>query len=99
MRIITDIMSLFVSLKSNDWKDIKHVISEIKTMLSKFVRIPTLLSVPSHCQIQENDRVEKFTDMGNKLDQKDVPVTSKITRARIKRTKMQGRAFESNRRV
>ena len=85
--IITDSMSLFSALRSNDWRDTDPILAEIKEKLQNIESRPTLLWVPSHCRIPGNDRADKLADMGTKLSQKEVPVTGKITRARIKREK------------
>ena len=45
---------------------------------------PTLLWVPSHCNIEGNDRADELAELGTKLNQTGVPVTDKIVKARIK---------------
>ena len=46
-----------------------------------------MLWVPSHCQIPGNDEADRLAELGTKLSQSEVPVTSKITQARIRREK------------
>ena len=82
--IVSDSMSLFSALKSNNWRDTDPVLAEIKEKLRKIQKTPTLLWVPSHCKIEGNDKADELADLGTKSNQTDVPVTSKIIKAKIK---------------
>ena len=85
--MVSDSMSLFSALKSNNWKDTDPILAEVKEKLRRVGKTPTLLWVPSHCRIEGNDMADKLAGHGTKMDQKEIGVTSKIVKARIKREK------------
>ena len=82
--IISDSMSMFQALKSNNWKDTDLFMREIKDKLAKIEGETTLLWVPSHCEIHGNDKADRLADRGTRLDQSDVPVSQKIVIAKIR---------------
>ena len=54
--MVSDSMSLFSALKSNNWRDTDPILMEIKEKLRKLQKTPTLLWVPSHCMIEGTTR-------------------------------------------
>ena len=85
--IITDSMSMWMALKTDDWKNKDYHLAEIKTKLADISSRITLLWVPSHCKIPGNDRADELANQGTKLSQQGVPVSCKIMKARIRRKK------------
>ena len=83
--IITDSMSMWMALKTDDWKNKDYHLAEIKTKLADISSRITLLWVPSHCKIPGNDRADELANQGTKLSQQGVPVSCKILKARIRR--------------
>ena len=85
--IISDSMSMLQALKSNDWKNCDHLVREIKDKLDKIDSKTTLLWVPSHCDIPGNERADHLANQGTKMDQKEIEISEKIVKARIRRRK------------
>ena len=85
--VITDSKSMWMALKSDNWKEKDHHLAEIKNKVNEISSKITLLWVPSHCKIPGNDRADELANQGAKLDQQGVPVSCKIVKARIRRKK------------
>ena len=85
--IITDSQSMVMAIKTNDWKDDDFHLSEIKAKLRKIDCNLSLLWVPSHCNIPGNEKADQLANLGTKMSQLRVPVSEKIMKARIRRTK------------
>ena len=83
--IITDSMSMWQALQSNNWKDDDYHLHQIKSKVRAVDSKITLLWVPSHCNIEGNERADKLADQGTKEPQNEVPLSEKIVKARIRR--------------
>ena len=85
--IVTDSMSLHAALRANNWKDRDPWLKQIKEVLH---RIPTqvcFIWIPSHIDIDGNERADQLANAGTSLTQTDIPVTHKIVKAKIKSRK------------
>ena len=85
--IITDSKSLQDALKKNDWRDTDPWLKKIKTLLVSLECIVTILWIPSHIKIHGNDRADELAAAGTRMDQKLIPVTQSIVKAKIKAQK------------
>ena len=87
--IITDSMSLQKSIENNDWKNGDNWLKQIKRkmydMRSK-TRIK-MLWIPSHIDIDGNERADALALTGSSMSQANVPVAQSIVRAKIKARK------------
>ena len=79
--IITDSKSLTEALRSNNWKDKDHWIKRIKSMLLTITAKVTLLWIPSHCDVEGNERADELAKGGSEKDQEDVHITAAIVKA------------------
>ena len=85
--IVTDSMSLHAALRANNWKDRDPWLKQIKEVLH---RIPTQVCfvwIPSHIDIDGNERADQLANAGTSLAQNDIPVTHNIVKAKIKSRK------------
>lgn len=85
--IITDSMSMWQALKSNNWKDSDYHLNQIKEKIGELENKVALLWVPSHCNISGNEKADRLADLGTKEPQQEVPISEKIVKARIRRKK------------
>jgi len=82
--VCSDSMSLAQALDSNDWKDGDPWVKDIKKELHEMMTGVTLLWIPSHCDIEGNERADELARQGTEMCQEDVIVTHKIIRAKIR---------------
>ena len=59
----------------------------IKKMLAEIQSKFTILWIPSHCDIEGNERADELANRGRLKDQNEVPVTQAIVKAKIKARK------------
>ena len=85
--IVTDSMSMWQALQTNNWKDDDYHLHQIKSKVRALDSKITLLWVPSHCNIEGNERADKLADQGTKEPQEEVPLSKMIMKARIRRKK------------
>ena len=82
--VCTDSMSLAQSMNKNNWKDSDHWIKEIKEELHDMTTDVTLLWIPSHCDIEGNEKADELARKGTEMNQGEVVVTHKIIKAKIR---------------
>ena len=85
--IASDSMSLAQTLKKDNWKDNDIWIKKIKDKICKLKSEITLLWIPSHCDIEGNERADELANTGTDMSQEFTPVTHKIVKAKIKNRK------------
>ena len=85
--IATDSESLVNSLSNTSWKVKDEWLKLIKKMLAEIQSKITVLWIPSHCDIEGNERADELANRGRLKDQKEVPVTQAIVKAKIKARK------------
>ena len=81
--ICSDSMSLAQSLANNHWKDTDPWLKLAKEELCKTLPKVILLWIPSHCDVEGNERADALAGTGAKMNQKDTIVTHKIVKAKI----------------
>ena len=85
--IITDSMSLQTALRNNNWKDKCEILAKIKEEAHLVNNKPTILWIPSHCDVKGNEEADKMAELGSRMDQSEVPVAHAMVKARIKSKK------------
>jgi len=85
--IATDSESLVNSLSNTSWKVKDEWLKLIKKMLAEIQSKITVLWIPSHCDNEGNERADELANRGRLKDQKEVPVTQAIVKAKIKARK------------
>ena len=87
--IITDSLSLQKSIETNDWKNRDNWLKQIKRLMyeMRFVTRIRMLWIPSHIDIDGNERADALARIGSSMNQANVPVTQNIVRAKIKARK------------
>ena len=85
--ICTDSLSLQQALRNNNWKDNNDLLMKIKGIATTIDHPITLLWVPSHCDLEGNEKADELANQGSKLCQVGIPVSHEIVKARIKRRK------------
>jgi len=83
--ICTDSRSLTEALQANDWKDGDEWLKKVKERLAGIRSQITLLWIPSHVNIEGNERADELAGIGATMTQDGVTVTHKTMKARIKR--------------
>ena len=81
--ICSDSMSLAQSLDNNRWKDTDPWIKQIKDKLHEIPPKIILLWIPSHCDVEGNERADELARLGTEMNQSDTIITHKIVRAKI----------------
>ena len=82
--ICSDSKSLAEALSLNHWKDKDPWLKKIKELLYEVQAEVTLLWIPSHCDVDGNERADELAKQGTMLDQSETPVIHKIVKAKIK---------------
>ena len=85
--ICSDSMSLAQSLDKGSWKDPDPWIKMIKEELHQLALRVTLLWVPSHCDLEGNERADELANMGTEMEQTETIINHKIVKAKIKNRK------------
>ena len=85
--IATDSESLVNSLKNRSWKIQDEWLKMIKKTLAEIRSTITILWIPSHCDIEGNEKADDLANKGRTKDQSNVPVTQAIVKAKIKAEK------------
>ena len=85
--VCSDSMSLAQALDRNNWKDSDHWTKEIKEELHGMTTEVTLLWIPSHCDIEGNEKADELARVGTEMSQEGVVVTHKIIKAKIRNKK------------
>jgi len=85
--IATDSESLVNSLKNRSWKIQDEWLKKIKKTLAEIRSTITVLWIPSHCDIEGNEKADDLANKGRTKDQNNVPVTQAIVKAKIKAEK------------
>ena len=82
--ICSDSKSLAEALSLNHWKDDDPWLKQIKNLAYDMRAEVTLLWIPSHCDVDGNERADELAKHGSELDQSATPVIHKIVKAKIK---------------
>jgi len=82
--VATDSESLVNSLTNNQWKIKDEWLKKIKKQLAEIKSNVTVLWIPSHCDIEGNERADELANKGREKDQSETPVTQAIVKAKIK---------------
>jgi ribonuclease HI len=82
--ILTDSDSLVSAIQDNSWKVKDEWLLEIKLVLAEIKSDVTILWVPSHCNIDGNEKADELAKTGTSKDQSTVPITHSIRKAKIK---------------
>jgi ribonuclease HI len=85
--VCSDSKSMADALHKNHWKNddfwLKQITDEIYEMDAEM----TLLWIPSHCDVDGNERADDLAKQGSELNQAATPVVHKIVKAKIKNRK------------
>ena len=87
--VCTDSRSLVDALKHVTWKDRDYWIIKIQQELPLVNCHVVLLWIPSHCDVDGNEKADKLAKAGSSAAQTNVPVSIKIRKAKIKNIKWQ----------
>ena len=84
--IITDSMALIKSIQNNKWKEQDNWLKIIKQMLYEMSSVTTIkmLWIPSHINIDGNEKADALARKGSAMNQNQIPVTHSIIRAKIR---------------
>ena len=87
--IITDSLSLQKSIETNDWKNPDNWLKEIKRMMYDMRAETTIrmLWIPSHIDIDGNERADALALTGSSMNQDQIPVTQSIVKSKIRARK------------
>jgi ribonuclease HI len=85
--VCTDSKSLCDALQNVSWKDRDYWIIKIQEQVLSLDADIKLLWIPSHCDVEGNERADELAKMGTRLCQKGVPISQKIVKAKIKNQK------------
>ena len=85
--ICTDSKSLYELILNDNWRDQDPWLKKIKQVIHKTESEIELVWIPSHCGIPGNDRADELANEGTRKDQKEIPVTHQIVKAKIKNRK------------
>ena len=85
--ICSDSMSLAQALDNGSWKDSDPWIKLIKDELHVVIPKVILLWIPSHCDVDGNERADELARKGAEMSQENIFVTHKIVKAKIKNKK------------
>ena len=80
-------MSLAQALDNGSWKDSDPWIKLIKDELHVVIPKVILLWIPSHCDVDGNERADELARKGAEMSQENIFVTHKIVKAKIKNKK------------
>ena len=81
--ICSDSMSMAQAMEKSHWKDMDPWIKQIKEVLFELLPRVILLWIPSHCDVDGNERADDLAKIGTMMEQKEVIVTHKIVKAKI----------------
>ena len=82
--ICTDSRSLQDALKENSWKDTDPWLKLIKQQIMRTRAQISLLWLPSHCEVEGNERADELAKKGAAMCQSNIPVTHSIVKAKIR---------------
>ena len=81
--VCSDSRSLAEALHKNHWKDNDYWLKLIKDEIHDMEAEMTLLWIPSHCDVDGNERADELAKQGTTMDQSSTPVLHKIVKAKI----------------
>ena len=85
--VCTDSRSLCDALRHVSWKDRDYWIVKIQMLVLSIDADITLLWIPSHCDVEGNEKADDLAKTGSNMGQEGVPVSEKIVKAKIKNQK------------
>ena len=85
--VCTDSRSLHDALKHASWKNRDYWLLKIQHELPLVNCHITLLWIPSHCDVDGNEKADDLAKTGSEANQSNIPVSMKIRKAKIKGAK------------
>ena len=85
--VCTDSKSLCQALANISWHSRDYWLIKIQEQMHQLDADVHLLWIPSHCDVDGNEKADELANQGTSDDQTGVPVSPKITKAKIKQAK------------